>query len=100
MLKGVSNIFQLICIISALSLQAWCVWEFIKNEDVVEVSFRKYRDGDDSLYPDISLCFKSPFHEKKLKKFGIDGLSYADFLAGRYWDPKLLDIDYEKVSLL
>ena len=86
------------CIISAFSLQGWCIWEFIKNEDVVEVSFRKYGDGNDSIYPDISICLKSPFYEEKLKNFGIDGLKYSDFLAGRYWDPKLLEIDYEDVS--
>ena len=98
MLKCISNIFQLICVISAFSLHGWCVWEFIKNEDVVEVSFRNYGDGDDSMYPDISYCLKSPFDEGKLRKFGIDSLTYADFLAGRYWDPRLLEVDYEDVS--
>ena len=100
-----SHLFLITCIIGAISLLTWCLSEYSKNEDVVEVSFKKYGEDEDSIYPDISLCFDHPFDEEKLKLFD-DRLTkslFTRFLSGKdfegEWPNKLLDIDYENVSL-
>ena len=45
-----SKFFQIICIIGAVSLLSWCFSEYSKNEDVVEVSFKKDGEDEDSIY--------------------------------------------------
>ena len=46
-----SHLFLITCIIGAISLLTWCLSEYSKNEDVVEVSFKKYGEDEDSIYP-------------------------------------------------
>ena len=103
--ESFSHIFIITCIIGALSLLSWCFSEYCKNEDVVEVSFKKYGEDEDSIYPDISLCFDHPYIEEKLKLFD-DRLTkslYTIFLSGQdfygEWYDKVADINYEYVSV-
>ena len=100
-----SQFFQMICIFGAGSLLLWCYSEYSKNEDVVEVSFKKYGKDEESIYPDISLCFDHPFIEEKLKLYDttLTNSLYAIFLMGEdfdgKWNEKVLGINYENVSL-
>ena len=99
--KTLAAIFQMLCILGAATTLLWCCWEYSKNEDVVEVKFRKYADAPESVYPDITLCFESPFIEEKLKLYGeeISTAKYKYFLMGEYFDERMLKIDYETVSI-
>ena len=100
-----SEFFQIVCIVAAISMLIWCLWEYSKNEDVVEVAFKKYGKEDQSIYPDITLCFDYPFYEEKLKSYDdeLSSLIYSMFLAGQdfwgLWDERILQINYENVSL-
>ena len=101
-----SQFFQIICIIGAVGLLSWCFSEYSKNEDVVEVSFKKYAEDEDSIYPDISLCFDNPFVEEKLKSYDnrLTKYHYTFFLTGQddfhgELYNKFFDIVYENVSL-
>ena len=100
-----SQFFQMVCIFGAASLLLWCYSEYCKNEDVVEVSFKKYGKDEDSIYPDISLCFDHPFNEEKLKLYDIalTNSLYALFLTGQdfngKWNKKVFGISYENISL-
>ena len=99
--KALGDFFQIVCILGAASSLMWCCWEYSKNEDVVEVKFRKYADTPESVYPDITLCFESPFSDEKLNAYGegISKAKYKYFLMGEYFDERMLKIDYETVSL-
>ena len=100
-----SQFFQMICIIGAISLLSWCYSEYAKNDDVVEVSFKKYGKDEDSIYPDVSLCFDYPFNEEILKEYdnALTKSLYGLFLSGGdflgHWDERVLDIKYENVSV-
>ena len=93
--------FQIVCTLGAAGTVTWCCWEYGKNADVVEVAFKKFGDDPDSIYPDITLCFESPLSEEKLSIYGdeISKAKYQYFLSGQYFDKRMLDIDYETVSL-
>ena len=103
--RKLSQFFQIICTVGAICLLSWCFYEFSKNEDVVEVSFKKYGNDEDSIYPDVSLCFDHPFNEDKLKEFdnALTKSIYTIFLTGQdffgHWEEKALSVDYENVSL-
>ena len=93
--------FQILCTLGAAFTVFWCCWEYNKNDDVVEVAFKKFGDDPDSIYPDITLCFESPLSEEKLNLYGdeINKAKYQYFLSGQYFDKRMLDIDYETVSM-
>ena len=100
-----SHFCQTICIFGAVFALLWCYLEYIKNEDVVEVSFKKYGKDEDSIYPDISLCFDHPYYEEKLKIYDttLTKSLYTTYLIGQdffgKWDEKILNINYNNVSL-
>ena len=101
-----TQFFQIICIIGAVGLLSWCFFEYNKNEDVVEVSFKKYGEDEDSIYPDISLCFNHPFSDEKLKLYDnrLTKYLYALFLTGHddvsgELYNRFFDIGYENVTL-
>ena len=109
----VSALFQIACFVAAMGLLIWCFYEYSKNEDVVEVSFKKYGEDSQSIYPDITLCFNNPFYDEELKKHDVNWNSqkYSLFLTGEqswywddgmpveYWDERVLEVSYENVSL-
>ena len=103
--KKFSQCFLVICMIVTTILLVWCYSEYSENDDVVEVSFKKYGKDDDSIYPDISLCFDHPFIEERLKVYDnkLTKSLYTLFLTGQdfngKWNEKVLDINYENVSL-
>ena len=97
--------FQFICIIIVLVLVIWCFVDYFKDEDVVEIIFRRYGEDETCIYPDITLCSESPYNTEKLKLFdnNITKYLYTTHLLGRdfigNWDKKILDIDYHNASL-
>ena len=99
--EKVAALFQIPCLIAATSTVIWCCYEFSKNEDVCDFSFKKYNEDEESIYPHISLCFERPFSENKLKEYGdgINGEKYYQFLLGYNWAEARLKVDYERVTL-
>ena len=95
--RSVDSVFHILCVFAALSMVAYCTFEFIKNEDVAEISYQTFHGG----YPDLTLCFDSPFVEEKLRQYGNDlnSSGYGLFLKGDYWDERMLEIDYDAVTL-
>ena len=97
----VNIIFRLCCWIATISMI--CVWlfKYHLNEDLCEVDYRNYYQTKDDLAPVLSLCFNRPFSLENLKKFGtgVNESTYLKFLEGKYFDSKLLDIDFKSVML-
>ena len=100
-----SQVFLIICIIGTATLLIWCYLEYNEDEDVVEISFKKYGKDEGSIYPDISLCFDHPFIEDRLKSIDnkLTKSLYTIFLTGQTffgeWNENVLNISYENVSL-
>ena len=91
----------------------WATLEYLKNEDVIEISYRKFdQTKGDSQYPAMSLCFVDAYKQSELEKWNnysstnntnikgsmINASSYSDFINGNIWDEKMLNISYEKVT--
>ena len=93
--------FKLLCILVTLSLVIWCCYEFSKDEDICEVHFKKFRGDEDSVYPDLGFVLPNRFNETALRTYGknFNEENYRSFLRGIYWDDKMLDVDYDMVSM-
>ena len=77
-----------------------CSHEYYLNKDLCLVTFKKYNKNKDDVYPSISLCIYNPYIIQNLKAYGDDMEidKYVKFLEGRYWDERMLDIDYDNVT--
>ena len=95
------NVFQLICILATLSLQLYCVSQYLQNEDVSVVKYTTFHSDKDAIYPSLSFCIKPPFLEEKLKEYGegINMSSYKKFLMGDVWNERMLGIDHGNVTV-
>ena len=96
-----TRIFHLICSISAFSLTCWCIYKYMKDEDVSLVNYKRYHSDKNSIYPSLTLCFNNPFLNDRLESFGkgINTTTYSKFLKGLHWDERMVDINYDNVTL-
>ena len=53
-------LFKLFCIVGTLVMTSFCLHKYFKNDSVVSVSYKRFHDTPDDVYPSISLCFQSP----------------------------------------
>ena len=94
-----TGIFHFLCSISAFSLTCWCIYKYIKDEDVSLVNYKRYHSDRNSIYPSLTLCFNNPFINDKLKSVGkgVNITTYSKFLKGMYWDERMTQINYDNL---
>lgn len=54
------------------------------------------------MYPSHTICIIDPFLESKFEIFNDDWINkftYVKFLSGGFWDDRMLDIDYDNVTV-
>ena len=93
------NNFQYFCIFVTLVAVSWCIWEFSNNDDITEISYKKYGEDDRSVYPDLTLCFDHFLNNEKLLEMGTNESEYRKFLTGEEENQNLVQVDFENVSL-
>ena len=52
-------LYQIFCILGAVSMTAFCFCKYFQNESVVSVSYRQFHEASEDIYPGISFCFLS-----------------------------------------
>ena len=100
--QGSSNCFYFLCVLFAFLMTLWASLEYIKNEDVIEISYRKFNPNiEDGQYPAMSLCFAEPYDQSKFSyKYGAQNITnYDDFVSGKLWDERLMNIHYNNVTI-
>ena len=100
-LFDLNNLFHIGCIAATLSLQILCVKHYFRDEDVSSVHFTKFDPSNAAIYPSISICILPPFLESKFDPYeeGINQTSYLKFLQGDIWDERMLDVNYDNVTV-
>ena len=92
-------VFGIICLGTTLSMCGYWCYKFYLNEDSTVVSYRRFYDTDDDIFPTISFCLQNPFLEASLAKHGVNKSSYLQFLQGKYYSEEMLDISYDNVTV-
>ena len=67
--KIVSKTFHMICLISAVVLVSWCIHQYRLDLDITEIKLRKYHDHSDDIHPSLTVCYKTPFLDRKFVKY-------------------------------
>ena len=93
--------FFCICLIATIIMIVLCVSQYLRNDDLCEIDFVRFNSDKDRIYPSVSICLTNPFIETKLAQHGkgITIARYRDFLYGDLWDPRMLHIDYDNVTI-
>ena len=81
-----------------------CISRYNEQEDNSTVDYQWYHLHEKDIYPTISACFSGSslvFSDDKLKLIDndFDARLYSKFLDGDYWEDKMLDVEYDQVSL-
>ena len=99
--KYFNYVYAIICVSGTIGLGIDCLVNYLKNEDVSLTEYKKFHHGHpDNVYPSITFCIEHPLLEDKFgNKNGINITAYSQFLKGYYWDGRLLEIDYDNVTV-
>ena len=60
MRKKLNGAFHIVCLFATLILVAKCLNEYLADEDLTRVEYRKYHSNDENLYPSTSFCWWHP----------------------------------------
>ena len=94
--------FQWLCIFVVIGYGVISVRDFIKNDDLCEVSFKRFHGDKDSIYPALTMCLNTPFVEQRFRKISsaINSSSYESYLAGMSKvDQHLMNAHYNVVVI-
>ena len=95
--------FYFVCYLTTLSLLGYCLYLYLRNDDVTEINYKEYNADSQSPYPSFSFCLKlrpnlTQVNSMKDNSIEVNESQYLAFLMGNYWDEEMLNIDYEEVS--
>ena len=95
------RLYYVHCLLAASGLISWCLYKYTKDDDVSLVNYKRYHSEENSIYPSLTLCFNNPFLNDKLQSIGegVNTTTYSKFLEGLYWDERLINIDYDNVTI-
>ena len=95
-------IFILLCFVITILMVTKCFLNYVRNEDVCLVSFKRFYDNADQVHPTTTICISNPIQKEKLEMI-IKGLcnpsSYTRQLQGQYMDEIVSDIGYDEVTV-
>ena len=102
MFKRFERIFTTVCVLVTFSLVCWCIYEYELDLDFSLISEKEFGEDDNMIMPTMSFCFDNPFIAEKFDNQNL-GLNvsynkYKDFLLGKAWDHRMLNIDFENVT--
>ena len=68
--------------------------EFYKDNNVSDVQIKTFHEDEQSVYPDVTICFPNRYSARKLRRYGngITPSTYAKFLDGDLWDYRMINL--------
>ena len=94
-------VYNVFCVAGFVATALWCILTFSENHDICLVDLKEYNEDPNNVYPSISIVIINPFIDEKLRGYGegINSTYYSKFLGGEYWDERMLEIDYDNVTI-
>ena len=90
--------FAFLCVSATLSMCVYWAYKFSLDKDLSVITYRKFYETKDDVYPTVSFCLKDPFLKERLAEYGVDQSLYLKFLRGDYFSEDMLKIDYSNVT--
>ena len=106
MRSHIYNIFWSLCVFVTVSLQVYCLIRFYRNEDISTISYKKFHQNINAIYPSFSFCVIPPVlqdelnicqkqakQQNKTEDFCLEDLSYE------YWDDRVSEKGYDNITV-
>ena len=90
------TIFFGILIIATIVLISYNIYDYGKNEDTSVISFQRYNENKNNIYPAITLCFTDYLNPNLFKNTSHEN-DYKNFLSGKSWNDEMNLINYKSV---
>ena len=97
--RSLRYLFAFVCVLAAISICVYWVYKYRLDEDLSVITYRKFYEKENDVYPTVSLCFNNPFLAKRLAEYGVNESAYLNFLVGEYFSEEMLKINYENVTI-
>lgn len=99
LLNCLGKLWLFCCISLTIFSVATQFHNYLQNDDVTRVDYKRFNERKNDFYPSIGFCLTLPFKKEKLIEYGqnITPEAYADFIIGKKWDEDMLKIDYDYV---
>ena len=102
-MKKAEVCFNSFCYLATISLLGFCLYIYIKDEDISEIIYRRYGENAVSLYPSFTLCIQleeNNMNQDILMNYGKDlnSSTYLSFLGGSISNEKMNNISYNEVT--
>ena len=96
-------LFYFVCYFTTLFLLGYCLYLYLRNDDVTEINYKEWNEDSQSPYPSFTFCLKLRPNLTKVNSIRDQTLEvnesrYLEFLRGTYWDEAFLNIDYGEVT--
>ena len=90
------TIFFGILIIATIVLISYNIYDYGKNEDTSVISFQRYNENENNIYPAITLCFTDYLNPNLFKNASHES-DYKNFLSGKSSNDEMNSINYKSV---
>merc|ERR1712080_781389 len=93
--------FHITCTAAVTIYAVENIANFIKNDDLCEVSFKTFHNKKEDRYPSLTMCLNSPFQQERAMQYSgtLNTSLYESYLIGRYSEyPDFVDVPYENVT--
>ena len=93
--------FYFLCVMATFSLIIYSIMYYTEENDVSVLEYKMYNSAPEYFYPSISLYFRMPFLDNKLREYGnnINSNTYAEYLLGEITNDKMSNISYDDVTV-
>ena len=65
--KYIVRTYHIFCLVVAITLTSWCIYEYSMDRDVTEIRLRKFHETKEDVHPSITICSLNPFWEEKYR---------------------------------
>ena len=99
--SNINITFHCVCLLVAIIYGVNSVYDFIQNQDFTTISFKKFHNDAESIYPSISMCFNTPFIKDRLIQSAqlSEPIEYTRYLIGKIpANESLRNLNFEDVS--
>ena len=107
-----SFLIHSICITLTILTSVTLVLKYLKNDDTPKISYKKFNESPEDVYPEITICFRQSqpsntiYKDTYLKAYNLDSSTYHGYLRGEdeFWKKNSVvdygrQIDFERATL-
>ena len=94
-------LYKFLCIAGSVIMTIFCFHKYSKNESVVSVTYKKFHDTPEDVFPSFSVCFENGENELFVDVNGFKNKDIVNMMRGvaRFNQSLFLNTTYQDMTL-